>query len=188
MKMLPVRQGLAAALFLTAMAAAGATEVSAASSAPYCGITWGSLPKAGGALSRSPLLGVRTGQHDCYDRVVFDFRGPATGFQAAYGSAFEQGRGGKLSVAGGATIAVVLLDPAYDIQTGAVTFPHNTGDHVADVRGFRTLREVVYGGSFEGYTTMAIGVRARLPFRVLSLSGPGGRSRLIVDVADRWSR
>jgi hypothetical protein len=55
------------------------------------------------------------------------------------------------------------------------------------VRGYPTLRSVVYGGSFEGYTTFGVGVRARLPFRVFTLDGPGRGSRIVVDVAHRWS-
>jgi len=30
-------------------------------------------------------------------------------------------------------------------------------------------------------------VRARLPFRVFVLAGPGNGSRLVIDVAHRWS-
>jgi len=88
---------------------------------------------------------------------------------------------------GGAKLSVVLLDPAYDILTGATTYPQGVGDHVANVRGYRTLRDVVYGGTFEGYTTVGIGVRARLPYRVFVLAGPGAGSRIVIDVAHRWS-
>jgi hypothetical protein len=45
---------------------------------------------------------------------------------------------------------------------------------------------VVYAGSFEGYTTLGVGTRARLPFRVFALAGPGGDTRIVVDVAHRW--
>jgi hypothetical protein len=54
------------------------------------------------------------------------------------------------------------------------------------VLGYRTLRDVVFGGSFEGYTTFAVGVRARLPFRVFVLAGPGTHSRIVLDVAHQW--
>lgn len=50
----------------------------------------------------------------------------------------------------------------------------------------RIVFEVVFGGSFEGCTTFAVGVRARLPFRVVPLAGPGAPSRIVVDVAHRW--
>jgi hypothetical protein len=44
----------------------------------------------------------------------------------------------------------------------------------------------VGAGSFEGLTTIGLGVRAKLPFRVFTLNGPDGHSRLVIDVAHRW--
>lgn len=58
-------------------------------------------------------------------------------------------------------------------------------DHVDD-RGFRTLRQVSFAGSSGGFTNFGVGVRARLPFRVFTLPGPGTGSRLVIDVAHRW--
>ena len=55
-----------------------------------------------------------------------------------------------------------------------------------NVSGFDTFRQVASGGSFEGYTTVGLGVRARLPFRTFVLPGPGAGSRLVIDVAHRW--
>jgi hypothetical protein len=170
---------LAAVLTLAVSGAADSMGASAA--APFCGITWGSLPRAAGDLGQAPLAGVRTGHHDCFDRVVFDFSGPATGYRVQYvDQVLSQGRGVPLDVAGGARLDVVLLEPADG-------YPHGVGDHVAGVSGFRTLRAVVYGGTFEGSTTFGVGVRARLPFRVLTLAGPGAGSRIVLDVAHRWS-
>jgi hypothetical protein len=54
------------------------------------------------------------------------------------------------------------------------------------VIGFRTFRQVAFLGTFEGYTTIGLGVRARLPFRVFVLPGPGSGSRVVIDVAHRW--
>jgi hypothetical protein len=167
---------------------AGTTAVkTSAAAAPYCGITWGSLAKSGGALSQAPLIEARTGRHDCYDRVVFEFKGRANGYSVHYGEAYTEGEGRPMSpiTAGGALLAVSLRAPAYD-QAHSSTFPHRTGDHVANVTGYRTLRDVVFGGSFEGYTTFAVGVRARLPYRVFVLSGPGTHSRIVIDVAHKW--
>jgi hypothetical protein len=149
---------------------------------PYCGITWGSGAKSGGTLSQAPLLMTRTGRHDCFDRVVFEFGAPASGYAVNYGEAYTQGQGLPLSpyTAGGALLNVVLLAPV------SVTYPGQAGDHVANVLGYRTLRDVVFGGSFEAHTTFAVGVRARLPFRVFVLSGPGAHSRIVVDVAHQW--
>jgi hypothetical protein len=61
-----------------------------------------------------------------------------------------------------------------------------TNAELIDTTGYRTLRQVAYAGSFEGHTTVGVGVRARLPFCVLLLDGPGDRSRLVVDAAHRW--
>ena len=57
---------------------------------------------------------------------------------------------------------------------------------LVDVRGWTTFRQVAYAGCFEGQTTVGVGVRARLPFRVFALDGPGAGSRLVIDVAHRW--
>ncbi|MDT4986547.1 MAG: hypothetical protein QOI74_641 [Micromonosporaceae bacterium] len=179
-----VRAGLAvvAGLAGIAVAASGAAPAVAARvvAAPSCGITWGSLDRSAGDLSQAAVFTVRTGQHDCFDRLVFELDGPATGYRVSYGEAYTQGQGLPLSpyTAGGALLAVTLLEPA--------SLPNRTGDHLAGVAGYRTLRDVVFGGSFEGYTTFAVGVRARLPFQLFVLSGPGTHSRIVLDVAHVW--
>jgi hypothetical protein len=45
---------------------------------------------------------------------------------------------------------------------------------------------VASAGSFEGVTNVGLGLRARLPFRVFTLSGPGSTTRLVIDVAHAW--
>jgi len=172
-----------------AAAAGAASRPATATGAPYCGIIWGSLAKAGGDLRPAPLLATRTGRHDCFDRLVFEFEGRADGYGVGYADeVYTDGAGEPLSgvTAGGALLKVQLLEPAYDPQSGGLTYLHRTGDHVAAVGGYSTLRDVVYGGTFEGYTTLAVGVRARVPFRVFVLDGPGTHSRIVVDFAHRW--
>ncbi len=186
-----LRRTLAVAVSLGAALLGTVGAVPASAATPYCGITWGSLDKVYDVLRPEALIDVRTGRHDCYDRVVFDFQGPADGYRVGYGGVVSQARGEALSVAGGATLSVTLLEPAYDVETGASTCAQcsgGTGSHMVNVSGYRTLRDVVFGGSFEGYTTIGVGVRARLPFRVFTLAGPGGHSRIVIDVAHRWSR
>lgn len=181
-----VKAMIATTLCLALAAVGGAAPSQAA--APYCGITWGSGEKAAGALSVAPLTEVRTGRHDCYDRVVFEFDGTARGYSVRYSpSVLTDGEGVDLVpyTAGGAHLWVTLLAPAYD-DSHVATFDARTGDHVANVLRYDTLRDVVFGGSFEGYTTFAVGVRARLPFQVTVLNGPGSHSRVVLDVAHRW--
>ncbi|WP_194291515.1 AMIN-like domain-containing (lipo)protein [Cumulibacter manganitolerans] len=154
-----------------------------AQAAPYCGIYWGSLPKAGGSLSSAPITNVRAGRHTCYDRVVVDISGSANGYQARYVPVVTaEGSGAPIPLRGGAYIQLVILDPAYS-SSGASTYHPSDPANLVNVSGWQTLRQIAWGGSYEGYTTIAIGVRARLPFRVFVLTGP---TRIVLDVAHYW--
>ncbi|ASW55244.1 hypothetical protein CIK06_15270 [Plantactinospora sp. KBS50] len=176
------------ALLVAANGLLACTVPATAAAAPYCGITWGSLDRSGGTLSTAALLEVRAGRHDCYDRLVFETDGTANGYRVSYGEAYTGGQGTALSpyTAGGAVLAVVLLAPAEDPAGGGAGYPAVTGTHPLNLLGYPTLRDVVYGGSYEGYTTFAVGVRDRLPFQVTVLAGPGTHSRIVLDVAHRW--
>ena len=164
--------------------AAVLTVPAQAATAPYCGITWGSLAKTAGPSAATParITGVRAGGHDCYDRLVVDLvNAPAwASYQVAYGTVRGVGSGQPVPVAGGATLQITMRAHG---ENFAVPDPA----HVVSVAGFQTFRQVVWVGSFEGTTVTGLGVRARLPFRVLTLAGPAaGETRLVVDVAHRW--
>jgi hypothetical protein len=182
---------MVAGTVLAALAAASTLATpTAASAAPYCGITWGSLDKAATAVpspDTGSLTDVRAGQHDCYDRLVIDSSGAAGGFEVEYVSGVPfQARAGTIPLRGGAFLNVVLRTPAYDPSSGTVTYSPDNQSELVDVAGWRTLRQVAWGGSFEGQTTIGVGVRARLPFRAFTLPGPGAGSRLVIDIAHRW--
>lgn len=154
-----------------------------ASAHPYCGITWGSAPKAAGSLSAGRLVDVRAGRHDCYDRLVLDVGGAVlTGWSVRYVDQVRQdGSGHVVPVAGGARLQVVAGVPATPTDAWFVA-----PNRLVDTTGYGTFRDVVWAGSFEGMTTVGLGVRARLPFRAFVLPGPGAGSRLVVDVAHQW--
>lgn len=158
-----------------------------ASAAPYCGLTWGSLMKADGAMSGAPVTDVRTGQHYCFDRLVVDLGGtPAPGYSVRYvPQVIQDGSGAVVPTRGGARLQVVVKAPAYDAN-GQSTYTPADKAELSNVSGYQTFRQVVWAGSFEGQTTIGLGVRARLPFRVFALDGPGSGSRLVVDVAHYW--
>ena len=153
-----------------------------AQAAPYCGITWGSLDKAGGQ-GGGTLANVRAGQHDCYDRLVIDLGGSAA-YNVGYVDQVRRDPSDQpVTLAGGARLQIRLHGVNGDSYANA----HRSGlDHVVNVSGYRTLRQVALTGSFENVTSFGVGVRARLPFRVFTLSGPGGTSRVVVDVAHAW--
>lgn len=192
--------GLAALVSATAMGAlalgapaavagrvsAGSVSAGAATTeSPYCGLVWGSTAREAAATSTSPLTGVRAGQHACFDRLVLDFRGHTDGFRVQYVSAVrEDGSGRIVPLRGDAALQVIAQGAAYD-DAGATYVPADRAN-VVDVAGWRTFRQVAWAGSFEGQSTVGLGVRARLPFRSFVVSGPDGGSRLVVDVAHRW--
>lgn len=164
-----------------------AVAVPASATEGYCGLSWGSTAKSVPALGTASVLSSRTGRQPCWDRVVFELDGPAAGYSVSYVDAVVQdGSGEVLPVPGGARLQVQLHHPAYD-AAGNATYPYRAGQQVANVAGYPTLRSVVFGGSFEGDSTFGVGVRARLPFRVITVDGPGGHSRIVIDVAHRWS-
>lgn len=156
--------------------APGAAVAAPAAAAPYCGITWGSLTKTSGDLQQGEVTGIRSGRHTCYDRLVVDIAGPRPGYRVDYvAQVHRDGSGEIVPLRGGAALRII-------VREGATTVPS-----MPSVAGFTTFRDVAWAGSFEGQTTIGLGVRARLPFRVFTLSGPApGESRLVVDVAHHW--
>jgi hypothetical protein len=165
-------------LFLALVGSLGLT-VSSASAAPYCGIVWGSLATSGGTGTAGSLAGVRTGRHDCYDRLVLDLRsGASAAYSVQYVDAvLRDPKGDVVPLFGGARLRIVVHAPAGALADAA---------NLADVTGYQTFRQVAGAGSFEGLTSIGLGVRARLPFRAFILAGPGDGSRLVVDVAHFW--
>lgn len=161
---------------------ATATRTGAASaSAPYCGITWGSLAKTSSRMTTARLTDVRAGRHTCFDRLVLDLSGNhrRAGYTVRYVSRVRaEGSGQVVPLRGGARLRVTAHAPS------TRTWAHPA--ELVDTTGFRTFRQAAWAGSFEGYSSIGLGVRARLPFRVFTLDGPGTGTRLVVDVAHRW--
>jgi hypothetical protein len=165
-----------------ASTATAATTPVTAAAAPYCGLTWGSGAKSGGSLKTPELVRIYPQRYTCWDRTVFEFDGPVNGYSVAYAtSIYTDGEGLNIApyLAGSAKLDVNLRAPAW-------TYPAVTGEHPVNVLRYRTLRDAVYAGSFEGYTQVGVGVRAKLPFRVFVAAGPGTHSRIIMDVAHLW--
>jgi hypothetical protein len=158
-----------------------------AQAAPYCGITWGSTAESGSTtlpVTGAAVGAVRAGRHDCYDRLVVDVRGVKAlkTWRAEYVRAVTQDPSGRpVALRGGAFLQISLGAP--------LGYRPTNPRELAAVSGFTTFRQVASAGSFEGVTGIGLGVRARLPFRVLTVTGiPGSANgvRVMVDVAHRW--
>jgi len=168
----------------------------AVTGAPFCGFYWGSLPKTSDApLSNALLTSVRTGRHACYDRIVIDVQGPVGGYEVNYVEGIPApGNPNGLYARGGANLVVFINNRIVPRPAGQPygTIAVQNSDEVTDVTGYRTfrqVREMLYGPNGpDGLVgdMFALGVRARLPFRVSPLPGPGTASRLVIDVAHQW--
>ncbi len=150
----------------------------AAVTAQRCHTNWGTAPRHDGTMVQTKVHDVRAGRHACFDRLVVDLgAGQQPGFRVRYVRAFYASGSGKVvHVSGRAKLLLTLLAPAVR------GFPASNR-HLANVAGFPEFRQVAGLGSFEGVTSIGIGLRARKPFRVIELTGSGHRVRLIVDVA-----
>ena len=103
---------------------------------------------------------------------------PASGYAVRYVRRYRaEGSGDVIRLPGGARIEIIARAPANG------TYDATVGERLpgVSVAGYETFRSTRYGGSFEGQTSFGLGVRARLPFRVLKLD-----NRLIIDVAHNW--
>ena len=179
--------GVAAVASLAGGIGVASTAASAgASASATCSTLWGSLPKSSGDLTGGNLVNIRAGQNTCFDRLVFDVSGPVTGYRVSYVSQVTRDASGEpVPLRGGAFIQIAVLVPSFDLNGNPTYNPANPSELV-NVSGFQTFRQVADAGSFEGQTTVGLGVRARLPYRVLTLAPVGGISRVVVDVAHRW--
>lgn len=187
----PIRTAVAVLAF--AALPAGAVSVSAYAApttttavAAGCATGWGSLPEASTQQGAGQLTNVRTGRHACYDRIVFDVAGKPSWFRVEYvDNVYTVGEGRLVPLRGGAKLQIVLLVPAYD-DDGQPTYDPPNYNELSNVSGYQTFRQAADAGSFEGETVIGLGVRARLPFRVFTLTGPGNTGRVVVDVAHTW--
>jgi hypothetical protein len=105
-----VRHLLTVVLALTGVAlpvAAAAAPAPVPVAASSCATHWGSTAEWVMPLGAATLTGVRTGRHDCFDRVVFTLAGPAAGYRVEYvDQVFQDGSGAVLAVPGGARLLV----------------------------------------------------------------------------------
>ena len=158
---------------------------------------WSTNPKSGSAaMSQAALYLTRVGQHACYDRVVFDINGPQhndrpepVGFAARYVPVVTaDGSGESVPVPGHAVLEVTIRAPIYGTDNQGHQ-PWRTTPRVgqslvapAKIAGWSSLTAVTFAGSFEGQTTLAVGVHEMRPFRLWVSSDQGNR-HVVLDIA-----
>jgi hypothetical protein len=181
----------AVAVAVTALALGAPAEATTARS---CAVTWGSLAKQGpstGPVSGATLSNVRAGRQDCYDRLVIDIRGSSTlkSYRAEYVSQVTEDPSGRPVPLRGGAYLQIAVGASDHTASGTPTYTPANRRELVDVTGFSAFRQVAWAGSSEGISSVGLGLRARLPFRVTTLSGiPGATSgtRVVIDVAHSW--
>lgn len=171
---------------LVLTAAVGLVAPTGAQARSSCGVHWGSLPKAGTtASSPGPIYDVRGGRHACFDALVIDVGARiGGGYDVRYVDEVPDVESGP--VRGGAVLQVLVRTGISDRHSASLAYRPADSRELVDVRGWQTFRQVALGSTSEE-TSVGLGVRARLPFRVFVLPGPGpDNQRLVVHVAHRW--
>ena len=129
------------------------------------------------------LTAVRTGQHAGYDRVVFQFSGGLPAVTAERVTAvYADPKGTKIPLPGQSSLRVVFRGASANCPQPA----HRTwtGPSVATPR-YPQLLAVEAAGDFEGHLSFGLGLVARGPYHVSTLTGP---DRVVIDVSYAASR
>lgn len=123
------------------------------------------------------VTAVRTGEHDGYDRVVYELTGGTgtPGYRVGYvDQAVEDPSGEVRPVAGDAILQVLVLGTTYPVEGGPQEFDEDLLPADGDIE------QVVRPLTFEAITQSFVGVSGgQRPFRVFLLTDP---ARVVVDV------
>jgi len=171
----------AGVLTLTALVGLALTATTASASARSTDLPapTNTAPVTATGTGYGQLVNVRTGRHATYDRVVFDFTGGTPGYHVEYGTLTGQGSGNPIPLAGTAPLVIVFHPAAaHDPNTGAPTY--NISQTLNP--NLPTLRQIKFGGDFEGYVAAGLGLTKLVGFRVFQLHSP---DRVVIDVAHR---
>jgi len=124
------------------------------------------------------LIDVRSGIHEGYDRVVFEFSGDGEpGWRVEYvDSAAEIGRGNPIEIAGESILEININGPSW-LPEEEVADQVETNEYYERGTG-AVFEEVHIQGPFEAHSQYHIGLQEEVPFSVELLSDP---ARLVVD-------
>ena len=132
-----------------------------------------------GRLSGLVGADIRTGRHECFERVVVEFAGTGDlpGYRVGYqpDPILDSPAGEPVEVAGVATLVISL----------GAWMPSPEGDGYSGPReivpdNVSTILELEQVENFEGMSVWAIGLDGERPFTVFTLGDP---ARLVVDIA-----
>lgn len=154
--------------------AAGGEDVAGEEAGPDLP-AWSTGPLTGeGASGR--MVGVRTGRHDDFDRLVLVFSDRVPGYTIGYPDEplRQCGSGRPVDMAAPALLHLHLEPASAHNQRG-----HSTLSERELSPGLPVIRSARLVCDYEGHVEWAVGMERRTPFRVFTLERP---ARLVVDV------
>lgn len=129
------------------------------------------------APSQLVVTKVRVGQHDGFERAVFELEGEGSpGWFVDYAdNPKQQGSGQPISYAG---------DTALNVNIDGVVYPFEAGIDeprigIVEAPAGGVITQVVNGRTYEGRSQFVIGMNQRKPYSVQVLENP---TRLVVDI------
>lgn len=124
------------------------------------------------------LTSVRTGEHECYERVVFDFKDDnLPDYEIAYAAPPFSGPSGIPIAVAGTRFVKVRFATTYARYPGVGSYD---GPDVVRPAGFDLINEIHLIEEFEAVVVWVIGIDAEHVFRVGTLTNP---TRIYVDIA-----
>ncbi|HUC90272.1 MAG TPA: hypothetical protein VMR45_05715 [Patescibacteria group bacterium] len=146
---------------------------------------WGTGIKANNSHSGTQLTGVTAVSWNCYDRVVINLGETAVHYNVRYvNDVTTQGKGDSLSLSGGAKLAIDIDAASYstDSVPWQTVYPATVGQTLPGVNlnGYASLKDAKWGGSFEGQSTIGLGIKSKLSFRVVT-----DGNQMYIDIAHK---
>jgi hypothetical protein len=123
------------------------------------------------------IIDVRTGAHDGYDRIVFEFAAGIPEFTLARDEPpfFADGSGAPVNVLGNSFLQLTLRGGTKRTDAGTSSYGGPTEFHPHG----RQLVHFIEGGDFEAQSTWYAGLEAEACLRVMTLADP---DRLVIDL------
>jgi hypothetical protein len=130
-------------------------------------------------VARANITDVRTGTHDGYDRVVFEFADglPEASLERAEPPFTQDASGAPIDVQGESFLRLILRGGTKQTLEGTSSYDGPTEFET----GYPALVHLVEGGDFEAQSTWYLGLAAESCIRVLTLTDDG-TARLVIDI------
>jgi hypothetical protein len=130
-------------------------------------------------IAHANITDVRTGTHDGYDRVVFEFADglPEASLERAEPPFTQDASGLPIDVQGESFLRLILRGGTKQTLEGTTSYDGPTEFET----GYPALVHLIEGGDFEAQSTWYFGLAAESCVRVLTLTDDG-TARLVIDI------